>query len=127
MAQGIIDGGQICCGKCGKTMASTNFYTYKDGSKCELCKACLTMHINNFDPETYMWLFPKFDVPYIEEEWNVLRDRAYQKDPYKMTGMSVFGKYLSKMKLKQWKDLHWEDGPRVTEEILQEKVTKMKS
>jgi len=101
------------CEKCGKTMSDTNFYTYKDGSKCELCKACLTMHINNFDPNTFMWLFPKFDVPYIEEEWNVLRDRAYQKDPYKMTGMSVFGKYLSKMKLKQWKDYGWADTERL--------------
>jgi hypothetical protein len=101
------------CEKCGKTMQENNFYTYKDGSKCELCKACLTMHINNFDPETYMWLFPKFDVPYIEEEWNVLRDRAYKKDPYKMTGMSVFGKYLSKMKLKQFKDYTWADTERL--------------
>lgn len=101
------------CEKCGKTMSDTNFYTYKDGTKCELCKACITLHINNFDPETFMWLFPKFDVPYIEEEWNVLRDRAYQKDPYKMTGMSVFGKYLSKMKLKQWKDYTWADTERL--------------
>ena len=82
---------QSYCSKCRKTMADSNFYTYKDGSKCELCKACLTMHINNWEPDTFLWLLEKFDVPYIEAEWNVLRDRAYQKDPYKMTGMSVFG------------------------------------
>lgn len=85
-------------------MADTNFYTYKDGTKCELCKACLTMHINNFEPDTYMWLLEKFDLPYLPWEWNNLRDKAYQKDPYKMNGMSVFGKYLSKMKLKQYID-----------------------
>jgi len=107
---------QQYCEKCRKTMNDTNFYTYKDGTKCELCKACLTMHINNFDPETYMWLFPKFDVPYIEPEWNVLRDRAYQKDPYKMNGQSVFGKYLSKMKLKQFKDFGWADTDRLKTE-----------
>lgn len=107
---------QQYCEKCKKTMNDTNFYTYKDGTKCELCKACLTMHINNFDPETYMWLFPKFDVPYIEPEWNVLRDRAYQKDPYKMNGQSVFGKYLSKMKLKQFKDFGWADTDRLKTE-----------
>jgi hypothetical protein len=100
---------QQYCSKCGRTMADTNFYTYKNGSKCELCKSCLTMHVNNFEPDTYMWLLEKFDVPYIEAEWNVLRDRAYQKDPYKMTGMSVFGKYLSKMKLKQWNKYGWAD------------------
>jgi hypothetical protein len=100
---------QQYCSKCGRTMADTNFYTYKNGSKCELCKSCLAMHVNNFEPDTYMWLLEKFDVPYIEAEWNVLRDRAYQKDPYKMTGMSVFGKYLSKMKLKQWNKYGWAD------------------
>ena len=104
---------QRYCNKCRRTMAESNFYTYRDGTKCELCKACLTMHVNNFDPETYLWLLEKFDVPYIEGEWNVLRDRAYQKDPYKMTGMSVFGKYLSKMKLNQWKQYRWSDTERL--------------
>lgn len=115
MAQGImtVEGGKVCCSKCGKTLTTTNFYTYKDGSKCELCKPCLTMHINNWEEDTYLWLLEKFDVPYIPEEWNSLRDKAYAKDPYKMTGMSVFGKYLSKMKLKQWNKYGWAD----TEEL----------
>ena len=91
-------------------MADTNFYTYKDGTKCELCKACLTLHINNFEPDTFLWLLEKFDVPYIPAEWNILRDRAYAKDPYKMNGMSVFGKYISKMKLKQWKNFSYADS-----------------
>ena len=104
---------QQYCSKCRKTMADTNFYTYKNQEKCELCKSCLTMHINNWEPDTYLWLLEKFDVPYIEAEWNILRDRAYQKDPYKMNGMSVFGKYLSKMKLKQWKEYTWADTERL--------------
>jgi hypothetical protein len=97
-------------------MSDTNYYTYKDGTKAELCKSCLTMHINNFEPDTFLWLLEKFDVPYLPEEWNVLRDRAYQKDPYKMNGMSVFGKYLSKMKLKQWKNFTWADTERLQAE-----------
>ena len=101
------------CNKCRRTIDEKNFYTYRDGSKCELCKACLTMHVNNFDPSTFMWLLEKFDVPYIESEWNTLRDRAYAKDPYKMTGMTVFGKYLAKMKLKQWNDYRWADTERL--------------
>lgn len=80
------------------------FYTYKNGSKTELCKKCLTMHIDNFDESTYLWLLEKMDVPYLPAGWNILRDKAYNKDPEKMNGMSVFGKYLSKMKLKQWID-----------------------
>jgi hypothetical protein len=97
-------------------MDEGQFYTYKDGQKTEMCKKCLTMHIDNFEPDTFLWLLEKMDVPYIPEEWNVLRDRAYAKDPHKMNGMSVFGKYLSKMKLKQWKAYGWADGERLREQ-----------
>ena len=107
---------QRYCSKCRKTMADTNFYQYKDGTKCELCKSCLTMHINNFDESTYLWALEKFDVPYIPAEWNILRDRAYAKDPYKMNGMSVFGKYLSKMKLKQFNKYGWADTEMLQKE-----------
>ena len=94
-------------------MADTNLYQYKDGKKTELCKTCLTAHINNWEPETFLWLLEKFDVPYIEAEWNVLRDRAYNKDPVKFGPMSVFGKYLSKMKLNQWKNFTWADTEKL--------------
>lgn len=104
------------CIKCKRTLADTKFYTYKDGAKCELCKDCLTMHIDNWDPETFLWILEKFDLPYIESEWNILRDRAYAKDPHKMTGLSVIGKYISKMKLKQFKNYTWSDSDRLNQE-----------
>lgn len=100
------------CQKCGKTMDEGQFYTYKDGRKTELCKKCLTMHIDNFNPDTFVWLLEKIDVPYVPEEWNVLRDKAFAKNP-NLNGMSVFGKYLSKMKLKQWKQYGWADTERL--------------
>lgn len=106
----------IHCDKCGKAMEDTNFYTYKDGEKTELCKKCLTLHVDNFNTETFLWILEKMDVPYVPSEWNVLRDRAYAKDPQKMNGTSVLGKYLSKMKLKQWRDYGWADS-----EMLQER------
>ena len=106
----------IKCEKCGKVMDEGQFYTYKDGRKTELCKKCLTMHLNAYEPETFMWLLEKMDVPYVPAEWQVLVDKAYAKDPLKFSSMAVFGKYLSKMKLKQWKDYGWEDGPRLIAE-----------
>lgn len=109
------------CQKCGKSMDEGQFYTYNDGRKTELCKKCLTMHVDNFDESTYLWLLQKMDLPYIPEEWAVLRDRAYAKDPKKMNGMSVFGKYLSKMRLKQWKDYHWEDSEKLQAERAQQR------
>jgi len=107
------DKGQCFCEKEQKWAREINFYTYKDGSKAKMCKQCLTMHIDNFNPETFLWLLKEFDVPYIPEEWNTLRDKAFAKDPKKMNGMSVFGKYISKMKLKQWMRYTWEDTERL--------------
>ena len=101
------------CVKCGKSMdENTQFYTYKNGDKTDMCKKCLTMHIDNFNPDTFLWLLEKMDVPYIAEEWNVLRDRAFAKNP-NLNGMSVFGRYLSKMKLKQWLEYGWADTERL--------------
>lgn len=107
------------CMKCGKIMADSKFYTYRNGDKVEMCKDCLTMHVDNFDPETYLWILEKMDVPYIEGEWNAIREKAFAKDPAKMNGMSVIGKYLSKMKLKQHKDYRWADTERLQLESLQ--------
>ena len=98
------------CQKCHKEMEEGNFYTYRNGEKTELCKKCLTMHIDNFEPDTFLWLLEKMDVPYIPSEWNVLRDRDYAKDPNKIGGAAVFGKYLAKMKLKQWNKYGWADS-----------------
>ena len=78
----------------------------------DLCKKCLTLHIDNFNPETFLWILEDMDLPYIPEEWNVLRDRAFAKNP-NLTGMSVFGKYLSKMKLKQFKAYGWADSEKL--------------
>lgn len=105
------------CEKCHKTMNENQFFTYKNGTKTELCKKCLTMHIDNFDPNTYLWLLEKMDVPYVPSEWNTIIDRAYAKDPDKFNNMSVFGKYLSKMKLKQWKDYGWADTEKLQQEV----------
>ena len=98
------------CQKCHKTMNDTQFYTYKNGDKTEMCKNCLTLHVNNFEPDAFLWLLEKMDVPYIPSEWNVLRDRDYAKDPNKIGGAAVFGKYLAKMKLKQWNKYGWADS-----------------
>ena len=104
---------QRTCIKCNKSMKEDqNFYTYRDGSKTAMCKQCLTMHIDNWDPETYVWLLQEMDVPYLPQEWNVLRDREYAKNP-NLNGMSVFGKYLSKMKLNQWKQYRWADTEKL--------------
>ena len=101
------------CEKCNRTMNAEQFYTsnnlekYPNDGKLKQCKKCITMHVNNWDAETYMWILQEVDVPYVPEEWNKLL-ATYGKDRAKLTGMSILGRYLSKMKLKQYKDYRWE-------------------
>lgn len=114
------------CEKCSREMDEGQFYTYKDGRKTELCKKCLTMHIDAFDESTFLWVLEKMDMPYVPAEWNILRDKDYrEKGATKFSSMAVFGKYLSKMKLKQWKEFGWADGPKLialSEEKSEEKA-----
>jgi hypothetical protein len=98
----VKDTNKYFCERCKKTLAAVKFYTYKDGTKVELCKDCLCAHVDNFDPSTFLWILEKMDVPYIKQEWNILRDKAFQADPKKVGGAAVLGRYLGKMKLKQY-------------------------
>ena len=109
--------GRCVCQRCGKKMGSINFYTYRDGSKCEICKPCLTAHIDNFDPDTFIWVLEKIDVPYVPVEWNIIRDKAFAKNPNKMNGMSVIGKYLAKMRLKKWNQYRFSDTQQLQREL----------
>ena len=126
MGQQPDSNGKCTCERCGKKFGQINFYSYKDGSKCEICKACITAHIDNFDSHTFEWILEKMDVPYIPVEWNVLRDKAFAKDPYKMNGMSVIGKYLAKMKLKQWNKYGYKDTEKIQKQMEAEKAAKEK-
>lgn len=120
------------CKKCGKTMDNTQFYTsknlekYPPDGKMDICKKCLTMHVDNWNPETYKWILQEIDVPYIKEEWNGLLEK-YGKDPKKVTGLTIIGRYLSKMKLKQWNKYTWADTETLEKDSIDKKVLNMKA
>lgn len=113
-------------------MDDTQFYTskniekYPPDGKMDVCKKCLTMHIDNWNPETYKWILQEIDVPYIKEEWNGLLER-YGKDPKKVTGLTIIGRYLSKMKLKQWNKYTWADTEALKKDSTEKKVLNMKA
>ena len=104
---------QYYCKKCNRTMnaeqfyGSTNLEKYPEG-KLDTCKKCISMHIDNWKPETYVWILQECDVPYVPDEWSKLLE-SYARDPSKVTGMTILGRYLSKMKLKQYKEYRWKD------------------
>lgn len=104
------------CVTCKRQMQDLNFYTKRNKEKFDQCKGCLTLHVDNFDPETFTWILKEADLPWVPQAWNQIRDKAYAKNPNKMNGTSVIGKYFSKMKLKQWKDYTWKDSEKLQEE-----------
>ena len=111
---------QYYCEKCGRTMAADQFYSsnnlekYPNDGKFPVCKKCMTMRVDNWNPETYLWILQEADVPYIPEEWNKLL-ASYGRNTKKMTGMTILGRYLSKMKLKQFGEYRWADTEHLQE------------
>lgn len=108
------------CEKCHKTMRASEFYSsnnlekYPNDGKFTMCKKCLTMHVDNWNPDTYLWILQEADVPYVPKEWQGLMDK-YGRDKSKLTGMTILGRYLSKMKLKQYKEYRWKDNDYLEE------------
>lgn len=96
-------------------MAGDNFYVshnlekYPHDGRLNQCKKCVTMHVDNWNPDTYLWILQELDVPYVPAEWDKLLAR-YGQNKEKLTGSSIFGRYLSKMQLKQWRDYRWKDS-----------------
>jgi len=92
------------CEKCRSTKNVDNFYKSKNLEKypegyLNQCKDCITMHVDNWNSDTFMWILQECDVPYVPDEWNKLL-ASYAKDPSAVKGTTIIGRYLSKMKLK---------------------------
>ena len=119
MAEDVVKKEKVCS-KCHKPMLlEQNYYrskivdSYEDGFVDE-CKKCFTMHINIREPGSFLPLLEKIDVPYIEAEWNTLADK-YGNNP-KTTSTAIFGRYIAKMKLKQWNKYSFKDTEKFMEE-----------
>lgn len=92
---------RVTCSKCGKNKRRQDFFLLKDKQPCDMCKDCLTMYIDNTNPDTFMWILEKFDVPYIESKWVDIYNKQYAKNPGNIGPKSVLGFYLREMKLAQ--------------------------
>lgn len=121
------------CSKCRKPMLlEQNYYKskltdeYPDGFVDE-CKKCFTMHINIREPGSFLPLLEKIDVPYIEGEWDSLADK-YGNNP-KTTSTAIFGRYIAKMKLKQYNKYTFADTEKFVEDAklreLKDRVAKL--
>ena len=92
---------------------SNNLEKYPDGYLNQ-CKKCMTMSVDNWNPQKFLWILQEADVPYIPEEWDKLL-ASYGRDKTKVTGMTIIGRYFSKMRLVQFKDFRWKDTEALQE------------
>lgn len=113
------------CPKCTKTLKESEFYQTRDKKKVDLCKRCLTMHVNIYKPDTVSWIIKMLDFPWVPAEFNTLRESAYAKDPTNMDPKPLIGKYISKMHLSQYKDKGWADSEELQKRL--ESVQKNKA
>ena len=106
------------CPRCKRMLTIDSFYKMRSGEYWDLCKKCLGAHVDAFNPETFLWILEKGDYPYVESEWNLTRDDDYRKKgPEKFSHVAVLGKYIAKMKLRQWGKFGWGDEEAIAEEM----------
>lgn len=112
---------KLYCEKCKRTLDSKEFYfstnveRFPPDGHFPLCKKCLTMHVDNWDPETFKPILEQADVPYIKSKWDRLLAR-YATDPEKITGTTIMGRYLASMRIHPYSDLKWVDTERLEKE-----------
>ena len=112
---------KIFCEKCKRTLDPKEFYYSKNIERFPpdghfpLCKKCLTMHVDNWDPETFKPILEQADVPYIKSKWDKLLAK-YAVDPEKITGTTILGRYLASMRIHPYSDLRWADTERLEAE-----------
>lgn len=112
----------------GQFYLSRNVEKYPPNGRLKQCKKCLTMYVDNWDPSTFLPILEEVDVPYIKQEWDTILEREVAKgDPSKLTGMTIVGKYLAKMRIKQFKDARWADSERLQEEADNKKRAVLRS
>lgn len=85
-----------------------------------MCKDCLTAYVDNRDPQTFLWILEKFDVPYVEHVWVQMTNDAFLKNPAKFGSDSVLGSYVRSMNLSQYKPYGYADTDQINEEYKKE-------
>lgn len=108
---------KMTCRKCGRSLQHREFFKMRDGTRFPICMVCLTAHIDNYKPDTFLWILKKFDIPYVESTWRDLTNKAYMKNPAKFSGKSVLGTYMRTMNMTQWAGKKWADSDELNDRL----------
>lgn len=110
--------GLYTCPYCKRdNLTKQKFFYYKDGERDNVCRQCRLEGCVDTKPWTFFNLMMLYNIPYIEEQWfNLLRGQIFHtidkgQKKGQVTYNSIFGKYLSMMKLKSWNFLTFKDSP----------------
>lgn len=106
-----VSAGHKQCKDCLILKKEGDFYYYKNknNGRSNTCKTCLTKNIVNSDESTYLPKLKELGYPYVPDEWQNCITRTTFRDPNKaIGGQIVFGKYLTSMQTKQFKEFDFE-------------------
>lgn len=114
---------KIVCEKCGREKPETDFFKMKTGNRDTLCKPCLTALIDNYEPDTFMWILERYNVPYIEEVWdNQVQKILAKQGPAKFGSGSVIGPYIRLMNMTQYNQYTFADTQTIKLEAEKKKA-----
>ena len=99
------------CLECEKELPISNFYQTKTGEYDWLCKQHRKENIIDNQPWTALDACKYFDIPFIEDIWFSMVDSAMHNCvSHKKQYDTIFGKYLSRMKLKSLQNYSYKDS-----------------
>lgn len=114
---------KIKCNKCNRDFYVDSFYLDKNKNPMHKCKKCMAMMVDLDSKSTILPILKEIDIPYIPAEWDSLVDRyAYDKEGKRNpnANQSVLGRYIGKMKLKQYLPYDYSDSEAFIEKAEQD-------
>ena len=101
------------CPKCGRTMEEIKFFSYRDDRKKKypICKDCIKMYIDDYNPDTFVKYIKEFNDPWSPTLWNkILKKEEIRRKEQKRSYSSIIGKYLSYVRLKGFQGFTWKSS-----------------
>lgn len=103
---------KICCPHCGRTLPLKDFFTarteaHSDGFST-ICKQCFYDSLSTTDPNTFMNMLHNLDMPWLPAVYRRVFTKNATATSYNSS--SIFGKYISAIKLNPYISLHFSDS-----------------
>lgn len=94
------------CAKCGRLYRETEYYKAKGSSDVcpdgflPICKQCCEMTFKTTNPHSFMPYLYILDIPWVPELYLEVCLKVFQKGSTRLDDLSIFGRYVAKMKLR---------------------------